>query len=162
MFRALRLVTFAAVIVIAVPSVALAADRSGSENFGLHVAVSLLGLVVALIDVSGASIGAGAVIIACAFLTSVIVRGGTYPVQGGIVGTCRQLLAQAPILVASRDDPPLVIGEEADKADVPAPADPRRSIQRRTQSTSLQSLSASQRGRHSQYPSGWQKAFFLQ
>lgn len=37
----------------------------------------LLGLVVALIDVSGASIGAGAVIIACAFLTSVIVRGGT-------------------------------------------------------------------------------------
>jgi hypothetical protein len=49
MFRALRLVTFAAVIVIAVPSVALAADRSGSENFGLHVAVSLLGLVVAVV-----------------------------------------------------------------------------------------------------------------
>ncbi|HEY5483777.1 MAG TPA: hypothetical protein VIK31_08200 [Propionibacteriaceae bacterium] len=37
----------------------------------------LLGLVIALIDVSSGSIGAGAVIIACAYLTSVIVRGGT-------------------------------------------------------------------------------------
>ena len=37
----------------------------------------LLGLVIALIDVSSTSIGAGAVIIACAYLTSVIVRGGT-------------------------------------------------------------------------------------
>ncbi len=37
----------------------------------------LVGLVLALIDVSGVSIGAGAVIIACSFLTSVIVRGGT-------------------------------------------------------------------------------------
>jgi Predicted membrane protein (DUF2207) len=37
----------------------------------------LLGLVIALIDVSSVSIGAGAVIIACAYLTSVIVRGGT-------------------------------------------------------------------------------------
>jgi hypothetical protein len=37
----------------------------------------LLGLVIALIDVSSVSIGAGAVVIACAYLTSVIVRGGT-------------------------------------------------------------------------------------
>ena len=37
----------------------------------------LLGFVIALIDVSAVSVGAGAVIIACAYLTSVIVRGGT-------------------------------------------------------------------------------------
>jgi len=37
----------------------------------------LLGLVIALVDVSSTSIGSGAVIIACAYLTSVIVRGGT-------------------------------------------------------------------------------------
>ena len=37
----------------------------------------LLGLVIALIDVSAVSIGAGAVIIACAYLTSVIARGST-------------------------------------------------------------------------------------
>lgn len=37
----------------------------------------LLGLVIALIDVSPVSVGAGAVIIACAYLTSVIARGDT-------------------------------------------------------------------------------------
>ena len=37
----------------------------------------LLGLVIALIDPSTVSIGAGAVILACAYLTSLIVRGGT-------------------------------------------------------------------------------------
>jgi hypothetical protein len=37
----------------------------------------LLGLVITLFDVTGVTIGAGAVIIACAYLTSLIVRGGT-------------------------------------------------------------------------------------
>jgi hypothetical protein len=37
----------------------------------------LVGLVIPLIDVSSVSIGAGAVILACAFLTSLVVRGGT-------------------------------------------------------------------------------------
>lgn len=37
----------------------------------------LLGCVIAIVDVSGVTIGAGAVIIACAYLTSLAVRGGT-------------------------------------------------------------------------------------
>jgi len=37
----------------------------------------LLGLVLAVVDVSAVTVGAGAVIIACSYLTSVIVRGGT-------------------------------------------------------------------------------------